>query len=84
MSNSEDNLLSDEAEVEEEEGEEETVTVEESEIDKVKPVIFISGFVTFLFCLGLWDLFMGMEPNGCSMTYMYEWPQYVQIKMNQV
>ena len=35
------------------------------------------------FCSGLFDVFFKLETNRCSMTYMYEWPQYVEIPMSQ-
>jgi glycosylphosphatidylinositol deacylase len=53
----------------------------DAEQDKVKPVVFIGLFITALLCLGMLDVFQNMEPNGCAMTYMYEYPKYINIKL---
>ena len=66
--------------------------------DDVKPVIFIGLFIATLFTMGivhcLWsiqydfslpgglELLLNQEENGCAMTYMFEYPQYVPIKMD--
>jgi len=55
----------------------------ENEQDKVKPVIYIGLTLTLLFSLGCYDVFFKLEPNHCSMTYMYEMPQYVTVPMTQ-
>ena len=49
--------------------------------DDVKPVVFIGLFLTALFTMGAVDLILNMEDNGCKMTYMFEYPQYVQLTM---
>ena len=64
--------------------------------DDVKPVIFIGLFIATLFSMGRLvfnsfdfnptlagglELLLNQEENGCAMTYMYEYPQYVPIKM---
>lgn len=36
-----------------------------------------SGFVFFTFILGLHNFLTNNEENGCEMTYMFEYPQYV-------
>lgn len=33
-------------------------------------------FMVFLATLGLWDVFFGFEENKCSMSYMFEYPEY--------
>jgi len=55
----------------------------EDEQDKVKPVVFIGLFITALLCLGILDVFHNIEPNGCSMTYMFEYPKYINIKLSE-
>ena len=32
--------------------------------------------MVFLATLGLWDVFFGFEENKCSMSYMFEYPEY--------
>jgi len=49
--------------------------------DDVKPVIFIGLFMLALFTMGGLDLLLGLEENGCKMTYMYEYPLYFNISM---
>ena len=64
--------------------------------DDVKPVIFIGLFIATLFTMGRLsncfvfnptagglELLLNQEENGCAMTYMYEYPQYVPIKMEE-
>lgn len=36
-----------------------------------------SGFVSFTFIIGLHNFLTNNEENGCEMTYMFEYPQYV-------
>lgn len=33
-------------------------------------------FMVLLATLGLWDVFFGFEENKCSMSYMFEYPEY--------
>lgn len=37
----------------------------------------ILGFILGLFCVGVYDFLKNVEPNGCEMTYMFEYPQYL-------
>ncbi|XP_030065141.1 GPI inositol-deacylase isoform X2 [Microcaecilia unicolor] len=39
------------------------------------------GTLLCLVLLGAWDLFRGNEENRCSMTYMFEYPEYLKIKL---
>ena len=39
--------------------------------------IYISIFLFLCFGYGIYDYFTGFEENGCEMTYMYEYPQFV-------
>eukprot|EP00092_Neocalanus_flemingeri_P010254 GFUD01011050.1.p1 GENE.GFUD01011050.1~~GFUD01011050.1.p1 ORF type:complete len:1057 (+),score=343.38 GFUD01011050.1:48-3218(+) len=64
-----------------EDAEAEAETPADTEQDKVKPVVFIGLFITALLGLGTFDVFMNMEPNGCSMTYMFEYPKYINMKL---
>ena len=32
----------------------------------------------------MFDLFYRAEPNRCDMTYMYEYPQYIPIKLSEI
>lgn len=34
------------------------------------------SFMVFMATLGLWDVFFGFEENKCSMSYMFEYPEY--------
>lgn len=34
------------------------------------------AFMVFMATLGLWDVFFGFEENKCSMSYMFEYPEY--------
>eukprot|EP00090_Calanus_glacialis_P013911 TRINITY_DN2253_c0_g1_i7.p1 TRINITY_DN2253_c0_g1~~TRINITY_DN2253_c0_g1_i7.p1 ORF type:complete len:1052 (-),score=349.76 TRINITY_DN2253_c0_g1_i7:167-3322(-) len=63
------------------EAEAEAPPVPDNEQDKVKPVVFIGLFITALLGLGIYDVFQNVEPNGCSMTYMYEYPKYINMKL---
>ncbi|XP_054335018.2 GPI inositol-deacylase isoform X2 [Pongo pygmaeus] len=38
-------------------------------------------FMVFLATLGLWDVFFGFEENKCSMSYMFEYPEYQKIEL---
>jgi len=53
----------------------------DKDVDKVKPVVFIGLFITALLGLGVFDFFQNMEPNGCSMTYMFEFPKYINMQL---
>ncbi|XP_028621420.1 GPI inositol-deacylase isoform X2 [Grammomys surdaster] len=37
--------------------------------------------MVFLATLGLWDVFFGFEENKCSMSYMFEYPEYQKIEL---
>ncbi|XP_029461920.1 GPI inositol-deacylase [Rhinatrema bivittatum] len=39
------------------------------------------GTLLCLVLVGVWDLFFGSEENRCSMTYMFEYPEYLKIKL---
>ena len=39
-------------------------------------VLLTFGVVSIL-VVGLYDVLIRHEENGCEMTYMYEWPQYL-------
>ena len=34
------------------------------------------ALMVFMATLGLWDVFFGFEENKCSMSYMFEYPEY--------
>ena len=84
-------------EQEEEEAPAAAATGADPKQDDVKPVIFIGLFIATLFSMGRLEfklsnifnptfaggleLLLNQEENGCAMTYMYEYPQYVPIKM---
>ncbi|KAK7832142.1 hypothetical protein U0070_015289 [Myodes glareolus] len=38
-------------------------------------------FMVLLATLGLWDVFFGFEENNCSMSYMFEYPEYQKIEL---
>ncbi|VTJ65510.1 Hypothetical predicted protein [Marmota monax] len=38
-------------------------------------------FMVFMATLGLWDVFFGFEENRCSMSYMFEYPEYQKIDL---
>ncbi|XP_078083843.1 GPI inositol-deacylase [Mustelus asterias] len=44
------------------------------------PAIF-QGFLLTLVSLGIWDVLFVYEENKCSMTYMFEYPEYIKIKL---
>jgi len=66
-------------EVEEETAEEKA----EKELDKVKPTIYIGLVLTGLFLMGAVDMLTNVEDNGCAMTYMYEYPKYIRVNMDE-
>ncbi|XP_006878803.1 PREDICTED: GPI inositol-deacylase [Elephantulus edwardii] len=41
---------------------------------------FYVGMI-FMASLGLWDVFFGFEENRCSMSYMFEYPEYQKIRL---
>lgn len=40
--------------------------------------------MTALFSLGVVDFVTNIDENGCAMTYMYEYPQYIPIKLTEI
>ncbi|XP_041056394.1 GPI inositol-deacylase isoform X2 [Carcharodon carcharias] len=44
------------------------------------PAIF-RGFLLAFLGLGIWDVLFVYEENKCSMTYMFEYPEYIKIKL---
>ncbi|XP_048449116.1 GPI inositol-deacylase-like, partial [Rhincodon typus] len=44
------------------------------------PAVF-QGFALALVGLGVWDVLFVYEENRCSMTYMFEYPEYIKIKL---
>ncbi|XP_057614431.1 GPI inositol-deacylase [Chionomys nivalis] len=38
-------------------------------------------FMVLLATLGVWDVFFGFEENKCSMSYMFEYPEYQKIEL---
>jgi hypothetical protein len=65
-------------------GEEEEKKKKQKTVDVAKEpqsAIWMVVIITALFASGVFDLFYNAEPNGCAMTYMYEIPAYVPIKM---
>lgn len=42
-------------------------------------ILYISMILTGLFLYGLYDYAVDLEDNRCSMTFMYEYPQYIKI-----
>ena len=43
----------------------------------------MSGHV-LIFNTGGYDFVFNVEDNGCAMTYMYEYPQYIPIKLSDI
>lgn len=43
----------------------------------INPFVVFSGMVFVIFILGLHNFLTDNEENGCEMTYMFEYPQYV-------
>ncbi|XP_055428968.1 GPI inositol-deacylase isoform X5 [Bubalus kerabau] len=39
------------------------------------------ALMVFMATLGLWDVFFGFEENKCSMSYMFEYPEYQKIEL---
>ena len=44
--------------------------------------LYISLILTSLFCYGLYTFVTEKEPNKCGMSYMYEYPQYINLTSN--
>ncbi|XP_063790175.1 GPI inositol-deacylase isoform X2 [Pseudophryne corroboree] len=49
---------------------------------KLVSAIF-NGFLVLLVAIGIRDVFFVYEMNSCSMTYMFEYPEYQKIKLPQ-
>jgi glycosylphosphatidylinositol deacylase len=43
----------------------------------IGPLVIFSGIVFVVFVLGLYNFLISNEENGCEMTYMIEYPQFV-------
>jgi hypothetical protein len=43
----------------------------------IGPLVILSSIVFVIFMLGLHNFLISNEENGCEMTYMFEYPQYV-------
>ncbi|XP_067891789.1 GPI inositol-deacylase-like isoform X11 [Heterodontus francisci] len=41
----------------------------------------LQGFLVAFVGLGIWDVLFVYEENKCSMTYMFEYPEYLKIKL---
>nr|KAF6353797.1 post-GPI attachment to proteins inositol deacylase 1 [Pipistrellus kuhlii] len=39
------------------------------------------AFMVLMASLGLWDVFFGFEENKCSMSYMFEYPEFQKIQL---
>ncbi|XP_043300990.1 GPI inositol-deacylase isoform X2 [Cervus elaphus] len=39
------------------------------------------ALMVFMATVGLWDVFFGFEENKCSMSYMFEYPEYQKIEL---
>ncbi|XP_068926261.1 GPI inositol-deacylase isoform X1 [Petaurus breviceps papuanus] len=39
------------------------------------------GVLALMVALGIWDVFFGYEENRCSMSYMFEYPEYQKINL---
>ncbi len=50
--------------------------------EKPKSLLWLILTMTGLFALGVSDFLLGTEPNGCAMTYMFEYPAYVPVRMS--
>ena len=47
--------------------------------DKPKSVLWLVAVLSGLFVWGSATLIFSAEPNGCAMTYMYEYPEYEAV-----
>jgi hypothetical protein len=43
----------------------------------IGPLVIFSGFIFGVFMLGLHNFLKKKKKNGCEMTYMMEYPQFV-------
>ncbi|XP_027721774.1 GPI inositol-deacylase isoform X2 [Vombatus ursinus] len=39
------------------------------------------GVLALMVAMGIWDVFFGYEENRCSMSYMFEYPEYQKINL---
>ena len=77
-----------EAMVAEEEEEEDAVEAERKKQEAAlaaakepKSALWLVVLITSLFAAGVYDFLANVEPNGCAMTYMYEYPTYVPVEV---
>ncbi|XP_046987741.1 GPI inositol-deacylase [Schistocerca americana] len=49
----------------------------------VNAFVILSLAVFMIFCIGIRNFLVDFEENGCEMTYMFEYPQYVKISLPQ-
>ena len=55
---------------------------EEKDGLKPTPVVWISAVLCFFFVVGLYDfLTSSSDANKCTMTYMFEMPEYIEVKL---
>lgn len=40
-------------------------------------LVILSGIIFVIFVLGLYNVLISNEENGCEMTYMMKYPQFV-------
>ncbi len=66
--------------VKEVDAEEKAAAEQRKKDDETKPVFYIGLFVLGMSLLGLLDLTVLLGPNQCQMTYMYEWPEYINVR----
>ena len=74
------NIDGEDAPVEEEDPEAKAAAEQRKKDDETKPVFYIGLFVLGMSLLGVLDLTVLLGPNQCQMTYMYEWPEYINIR----
>uniref|UniRef100_S4R858 GPI inositol-deacylase n=1 Tax=Petromyzon marinus TaxID=7757 RepID=S4R858_PETMA len=41
---------------------------------------FVVVMVVMLLALGTWDVLLGFQENECTMTYMFQYPEYIDVK----
>ena len=46
-------------------------------------VISLCVVVTFLLYIAVHEAFLDIEENGCDMTYMYEYPKYIEVNLKE-
>ncbi len=51
--------------------------------EKPKSLLWLIMLLTGLFALGAKDYLLDLEPNGCAMTYMFEYPRYVPVRLKE-